>query len=56
MARTKPKFPTLGVILLIIGVLWIINDLTIIQINIPWFPLILTVIAIGMIINRYAKV
>ena len=51
----KPKFPTLAVILLIVGVLWIINDLTIVKINIPWFPLILTVVSIGMIVNRYSK-
>lgn len=47
------KFPTLAVILLIIGVVWLLNELKILTVNVPWWPLILIVIAIGMMYNRF---
>jgi len=49
----KKKFPTLGVILLAIGIIWLITELNIISINIPWIPIVLIIIAIGLITNRY---
>jgi len=51
--RRKTRFPTFAVILLIVGLLWLLNELKVITINIPWIPIILIIIAIGMIINRY---
>ena len=53
MARIK--FPTLAVILLVIGLAWLLNDVAIITINIPWIPVILIIIAIGMIFNRFSR-
>ena len=50
----KKKFPTLAVILVAIGVIWLINGLGYIITPIPWLPIVLIVIAIGLIINRYA--
>lgn len=47
------KFPTLAIILLIIGVVWLLNELKILTVNVPWWPLILIVIAIGMMYNRF---
>ncbi|MEK6849945.1 MAG: hypothetical protein AABX85_00025 [Nanoarchaeota archaeon] len=49
----KFKFPILAVILLVIGLSWLLNDLNIISIDIPWIPVIIIVIAIGMIFNRF---
>ncbi|MEK6873215.1 MAG: hypothetical protein AABW91_00030 [Nanoarchaeota archaeon] len=49
----KKKFPTLAVILLAIGIIWLLTELNIITINIPWIPIALIIIAIGLIINRY---
>ena len=49
------RFPTLAVLLLIFAIVWLLNDLRIISLNIPWIPVILIVIAIGMIANRYRK-
>lgn len=50
MAR---KFPTLAVILLIFALAWLMSDLGYFFIDIPWIPLILAVVAIGMIFNRF---
>jgi len=52
----KKGFPTFAAILLIIGAIWLLSDLKIIQIvNIPWIPVILLVVAIGMLYNHYKK-
>lgn len=50
---TKNKFPTLAAILLFTGVLWTIESLGYLQINFPWLPIVLIIVAIGMIANRY---
>ena len=51
----KNKFPTFAVILLVLGILWVINSLGYIVVDIPWLPLILIIVAIGMIANRYRE-
>jgi hypothetical protein len=50
---TKGQFPTFAVILLVLAIIWLLGDLGYIAINIPWIPIIIAIIAIGMIINRY---
>ena len=52
---SKAKFPALAVILLLFAIAWILSDLSILVINIPWIPIILLVVAVGMIINKYNK-
>jgi hypothetical protein len=51
----KRKFPVLAIILLLVGVLWLLTELNVITIPIPWIPVVLIVIALGMIINRYVE-
>lgn len=51
----KNKFPTLAVVLLVVGIIWLFNEINIIAINVPWIPVVLIIIAVGMIINRYHK-
>jgi hypothetical protein len=51
--KKKKKFPTLAVILLVLGLIWLLSSLNLITFNIPWIPVILIIVAIGMIINRY---
>ena len=54
MIRQRRKFPTFAVILLALGIIWLLNELKIINININiWIPIIVIIIALGMIINRY---
>jgi len=48
-------FPTFAIILLVIGIVWFLNDTGYWAFNIPWVPLVLIVVAIGMVFNRYKK-
>lgn len=52
---TKTKFPIMAVILLLFAIAWLSSELKILTIDIPWIPVILAIITIGMIINRYSK-
>ena len=51
----KKRFPTLPVILLAVGILWLLNDTKLLLINLPWVPIIIIIAAIGWIINSYSK-
>lgn len=51
----KGKFPTVAVILLAVGILWLLNDMQVLTINIPWWPVILIIIAVGWIVNFYSR-
>jgi len=51
----KRKFPALAVIILLFALAWFFSDLGYLRINVPWIPLMLIVIAIGWIINRYSE-
>lgn len=61
MARKKTRscygrgFPTLATIILVIGILWLLNELNVLTIDIPWWPVILIVVAIGWIVNFYSR-
>ena len=49
------RFPTFAVILLAVGLIWLLNDLNVIAVNVPWIPLIIVIVAIGMIFNRFGN-
>ena len=49
----KKKFPTLAVILLVLGIIWLLSAVSLITIDLPWIPIVLIIVAVGMIINRY---
>jgi len=51
----KRNFPTLAVILLAVGVIWLLNELKVFDFELPWWPIILIIIALGMIYNRFKK-
>lgn len=51
--KHNPRFPILAVILLIFALVWFFSDLGYWNINVPWIPLILAVIALGIIFNRF---
>jgi hypothetical protein len=48
-------FPIVAVILLVVGVLWLMTDLKVITVDIPWIPIVVIIFAIGMIANRYRR-
>ena len=45
-------FPLAGVILLVIGIVWFLNELNVFSINVPWVPLVVIVIGISLIVHR----
>lgn len=49
----KCKFPMFAVVLLAAGIMWLLNDVEVISINIPWIPVVVIIIAAGMLFNRY---
>jgi hypothetical protein len=51
----KISFPTLAVILLIVGIVWAVDALGYLDIDFPWLPVVIIIIAIGMIVNRYTR-
>jgi hypothetical protein len=55
MFARRKKFPALAVIVLIFALAWLLSDLGYWTIDIPWIPVMLIVIAIGWIVNRYAS-
>ena len=52
--RRRKGFPTLAVILLVLAGLWLLSELGILVINVPWIPIVLIIIAIGLIYDHYA--
>jgi len=48
------KFPSLAVIVLIFAIAWLLSELGYLNINVPWIPVILIVVALGWIFNRYS--
>jgi len=52
---TNSKFPTLAVILLVAGIVWAFTSFGYINFDFPWLPIILIIVSIGMIANRYRK-
>lgn len=48
-------FPTFPILLLVIAVLWLLSELAIITIDLPWWPIILGIIALGWIFDYYGK-
>ncbi len=51
----KRDFPVLAVILLVFAGVWLVNDLGYWNLNLPWIPVVLGIIAIGMIFNRFRR-
>ncbi len=51
----KKKFPTFAVAVLLIGVVWLLNELKIIQIQIPIVPIIVVLVGLGLLYNHYKK-
>jgi hypothetical protein len=49
----KRKFPTIATIVLVFAIIWLLSELNVLTINVPWLPVILIIIAIGMIWNRF---
>ena len=53
--KMKRSFPTAATLLLLFALFWLLNELEILIIEIPWLPVILIVVALGMIIDRFRR-
>ena len=53
MGKKYGGFPTFAVILLVLSVLWLLSEMAILTVNVPWIPVILIIVAIGWIIKHY---
>ena len=51
----KTKFPALAVILLLLGIVWLLNSMGVYTIDIPWLPVVVIIVAVAMIFNRFSK-
>ncbi len=43
------------VLMLIIGILWLLADLGVIGFTLPWWPIIIIILSIGMIKHHHCK-
>lgn len=51
----KETFPTIPIIILVTGILWLINELDILTIDIPWFPVVLIILGIAGVMEFYKR-
>ncbi|MBD3249096.1 hypothetical protein GF336_03560 [Candidatus Woesearchaeota archaeon] len=49
----RKRFPTFAVIVLVIGIIWLLGEMGMITIDIPWIPVIVIIIALGWIVNSF---
>jgi hypothetical protein len=47
-------FPTFALVVLLIGVFWLLNELNVLKVKIPWIPIIIIVVALGWIVDHFA--
>ncbi|MFC1801537.1 hypothetical protein ACFLZB_03655 [Nanoarchaeota archaeon] len=53
--KKKKDFPTFAVIVFVAAVLWFLAELKVITVDIPWFPMVVGLIALGWIVKYYQK-
>jgi len=51
----KNKFPVLAVLLLVLGIVWLVQEMGWAEIDLPWIPVIIIVVAIAMVFNRFRE-
>lgn len=49
------RFPTLALIIFVVGLVWLLNDLGIFAAEIPWLPIVLMALALGWIIDSLIR-
>jgi hypothetical protein len=51
--QAKKRFPVFGAIVLVTGVVWLLNALSVFSIELPWLPILVIVLGVGMLTNHY---
>ena len=49
----KCKCPLIAILILFIGILWFLAEINVIGFTLPWWPLIIILLAIGMIKHNH---
>jgi len=52
----EKRFPTFAALVLVFAVLWLLSELEVITVDIPWWPVILIIISLGWIANHCSRV
>ena len=55
MAKKNKVFPVFAVTVLVLAILWILAEVGVWTVNVPWFPIIIAAIAIGWILDFYGE-
>ncbi len=55
ISNMQRSFPTFAFLILIAGVIWLLTELEILTIDVPWLPIVVIILALGWIINHYAR-
>jgi len=48
-------FPIFAIIVLLLGIGWLLKDLEIITFDIPWLPIVVIIVALGMLVKHCKK-
>lgn len=49
------ELPIFGIILVVVGVIWLLNELQVFTIEIPWLPVVVIILGAGMAYNQFMK-
>ena len=46
-------FPAVAGLILLIGILWLLADLEVIALDIPWVPVLVIILSLGMVVKHH---
>jgi hypothetical protein len=52
---TKNKFPVFASIVLVFSLAWLLKEMNVYELDLPFLPVILVIISVGWIFNRFSK-
>lgn len=55
MMAKKNKFPVFAFVVLVFSTFWLLEELNLYEINLPFLPVILIIASMGWIYNRFRK-
>lgn len=49
------KCPLIPILILIVGILWFLEGISVIGFTLPWWPLVIILLAIGMLKHQFCN-
>lgn len=49
------KFPVFPIVVFLVAFFWLLNDLRILTVNIPWIPIVLLVLSVGWLVKWHYR-